>query len=346
LVSAGNYNALILKSDYSGNFTKHPVGTGPFLLQSYDASTGAILVRNPSYWQHGKPYLDGVNVRFYSDSQAQQIALQSGELHTLIETDPAAIVASGDVVLDTVPSTIMTAFTLRVDKAPFDKKEVRQAIAYALDRPAINRSTNGNLGALGDDHPLAPLFKDHPTDVPQRNLDQAKVAQLLREAGVDRLSFPLTFDPPSKNYALVIQDQLRRCGIEVTLDERSSAEFYGGDQSADTPWLFTHANLVGWAGRAVPSQFINPMVTTNGVWNGSKYANPQLDAALKAYDAANDDRTRRRQAEIIASALYEDVPVIISLWQGAARAYNRTRFSGIQAHPSSYVDFTSVSRLR
>lgn len=87
------------------------------------------------------------------------------------------------------------------------------------------------------------------------------------------------------------------------------------------------------------------MVTSTGVWNGSKYANPQVDAALKAYDAADDDRTRRQQAEIIASALYEDVPVIISLWEGAARAHNRTRFTGIQAHPSSYVDFTSVSRI-
>lgn len=58
LVSAGNYNAVILKSDYAGDFTKHPVGTGPFLLKSYDTSTGATLVRNPTYWQVSKPYLD------------------------------------------------------------------------------------------------------------------------------------------------------------------------------------------------------------------------------------------------------------------------------------------------
>jgi peptide/nickel transport system substrate-binding protein len=345
LVSAGNYNAVILKSDYAGDFAKHPVGTGPFLLKSYDISTGATLVRNPAYWQAGKPYLDGVDIRFYSDSQAQQIALQSGELDTLIVTDPSAVVASGDVVLDTVPSTIMTAFTLRMDQAPFNRKEVRQAIAYALDRPAVNRSANSGLGKLGNDHPFAPLFKDHPTGLPQRALDRSKVRQLLSAAGVDRLSFSLTFEPESKNYALVIQDQLRHCGIDVTLDERSAAEFYGGDQSSDTPWLFTYANLVAWAGRPVPSQFINPMVTSTGVWNGSKYANPQVDAALKAYDAADDDRTRRQQAEIIASALHEDVPVIISLWEGAARAHNRTRFTGIQAHPSSYVDFTSVSRI-
>ena len=345
LVSAGNYNAVILKRDYAGDFTEHPVGTGPFLLTSYDPSTGATLVRNPTYWQDGKPYLDGVDVRFYSDAQAEQIALQSGDLDTLIVTDPSLIVASGDIAIDQVSSTIMTAFTMRVDQPPFDKKEVRQAVAYALDRPAINLSTNDNLGAIANDHPFAPMFNFHPTHLPQRKQDRNKVKQLLAAAGVDRLEFALTFDPPSRNYALVIQDQLRSCGIHVTLDEQSSAAFYGGDQSTDTPWLFTPANLVGWAGRPVPSQFINPMVTTTGIWNGSKYSNPRVDEALNAYDAVDDEGTRRQQAEIIASALYEDVPVIVSLWQGAVRAYNRTRFFGIRAHASSYVDFGSVSRL-
>lgn len=112
---------------------------------------------------------------------------------------------------------------------------MRQAIAYALDRPAVNRSANSGLGKLGNDHPFAPLFKGHPTDLPQRALDRSRVRLLLSAAGVDRLSFSLTFEPESKNYALVIQDQLRHCGIDVTLDERSAAEFYGGDQSSNTP---------------------------------------------------------------------------------------------------------------
>lgn len=345
LVSAGNYNAVILKSDYAGDFTRHAIGTGPFLLTSYDASTGASLARNPAYWQAGKPYLDGVRITFYSDSQAEQLALQSGALDTLIVTDASAVTAGGDVVLDKVASTIMTAFTMRVDRAPFDRKEVRQAIAYALDRPAVNESVNDGFGQLGDDHLFAPLFKDHPTDLPQRAHNRGKVRELLAAAGVHKLSFTLTFDPPNKDYALVIQDQLRRSGIDVALDERGSAEFYGGDQASDTPWLFTPANLVAWAGRAVPGQFINPMVTTKGVWNGSKYANPRVDAAMKAYDAAGDDRTRRQEAEVIASALYEDVPVVISLWEGAVRAYNQAKFTGIKAHPSSYVDFSAVSRI-
>ncbi|TQS43002.1 ABC transporter substrate-binding protein [Cryptosporangium phraense] len=345
LVSAGNYNAVILKADYAGDFTKNPIGTGPFLLTDYNPSTGATFTRNPKYWQPGKPYLDGVNVRFYADSQAEQLALQSGELDALILTEASVIQAAGDIALDEAASTGMTALTLRVDRAPFDKKEVRQAVAYALDRPSVNEAVNDGIGQLGNDHLYAPLFPSAPKDLAQRKKDPAKVKELLAAAGVPNLKFALTFDPPNKDYALVIQAQLKEVGITVDLDQRTSAAFYGGNQETDTPWLFTTANLVGWAGRAVPSQFVSPMVTSTGVWNGSKYRNPAVDQALTAYDAATDDAERQKQAAIIADALHEDVPVVLSLWNGAVRAYNKRKFRGITAHPSSYVDFSAVSSV-
>ncbi|MEV6986364.1 ABC transporter substrate-binding protein [Sphaerisporangium sp. NPDC051017] len=345
LVSAGNYNALILKKDYRGDFTKNPVGTGPFLLESYDPSSGATFTRNPAYWEPGKPYLDGVQIKFYADDQADLLALQSGEIDAQILSRAALagpLDGTAGIVVDQVAGTGLTAFTLRVDRPPFDRKEVRQAIAYALDRPAVNTTVYDGVGALGNDHLLASLFPAAPTDIPQRAKDPAKVAELL---GGRKVSFALTYDPPSKDYALTVQNQLKQVGIEVTLDQRTSADFYGGDQAKDTPWLFTDANLVGWAGRAVPSQFIIPMVKSGGVWNGSKYANPALDEAAKAYDAATTDDERKKQAEIIAKALHEDVPVIVAVWSGAVRAYNGERFRGIAAHPSSYVDFSSVSQV-
>ncbi|MFE4993467.1 ABC transporter substrate-binding protein [Streptomyces mirabilis] len=348
LVSAGNYNTVILKRDYAGDFTKHGIGTGPFTLKSYDVSTGATFVRNPKYWDSPKPYLDGVDVKFYADDQADLVALQSGDIDAQFLSRPALVEPlgnSGGIAVDKVRGTGVTVLTLRVDKAPFDRKEVRQAVAHALDRPAVRQAAGSGLGDLGNDHLFAPLFPAAPTDITQRAKDKAKVAELLKAAGLKSLRFTLTFDPPNKDYAVTVQSQLKEVGITVDLDQRSSKEFYGGDQAKDTPWLFTTANLVGWAGRAVPSQFIIPMVKSNGVWNGSKYANKALDAAAEAYDAATSDAERRKQAEIIAKALHEDVPIVIAYWSGAARAYNSGKFRGVQAHPSQYIDFSTVSRV-
>ncbi|MBB5783235.1 ABC transporter substrate-binding protein [Nonomuraea jabiensis] len=345
LVSAGNYNAVILKKDYAGDFTKKPIGTGPFLLESYDASSGATFTRNPKYWEPGKPYLDGVKITFYADDQADLLALQSGEIDAQILSRPQLVgplKGLGDITVDQVQGTGLTAFTLRTDRPPFDRKEARQAVAYALDRPGVNATVYDGIGALGNDHLFAPLFPAAPDGIAQRAKDPAKVAELL---GGQPLKFTLTYDPPSKDYALTVQNQLKQAGIQVELDQRTSADFYGGDQEKDTPWLFSTANLVGWAGRATPSQFIIPMVKGGGVWNGSKYANPDVDAAADAYDAAQTPEERATQAEIIAKALHEDVPLIVSVWSGTVRAYNGRKFTGIQAHPSSYVDFSSVSQV-
>jgi peptide/nickel transport system substrate-binding protein len=348
LISAGTYNAVILKSDYAGDYTKSAIGTGPFTLTSFSATEGAKFARNESYWDAGKPYLDGVEIKFYQDLQSQFVGLQSGEVDTQVTSQVsllAPLEGNDEYTVDQVSGTGVTVFTLRVDAAPFDKPEVREAIATALDRTAIITTLSSGLNTIGNDHLIAPAYPAAPTDIAQRELDKAKVTGLLTKAGVPDLSFKLTFEPPTKDYAVVIQEQLRQAGITVELDQRTSEEFYAGDQEKDTPWLFTPANLVAWAGRAVPTQFIIPMVKTGGIWNGSKYANPKLDAAADAYDAATDDAEKKAQAKIMAEALHGDVPIIITSWTTAVRPSRSSKWSGISAHPSAYVDFTNVSQV-
>src|SRR5581483_9452044 len=56
------------------------VGTGPFMLSEYVPGDHMNLVKNPNYWQSGKPYLDGINVKFFADLQSLVTALEAGAL--------------------------------------------------------------------------------------------------------------------------------------------------------------------------------------------------------------------------------------------------------------------------
>lgn len=343
LISSNTYNAVILPPDYAGNYTESPIGAGPFVLDSYSTSDGASFSRNDSYWDTGKPYLDGVEFKFYQDPQAQVLGLQSGEIDTQITSQIgllASLEGNDDYTIDTVESTGLNVFTMRVDTPPFDRTNVRQAVAFALDRVAINEILSNGIDSIGNDHLLAPAYPAAPTDLPQRTQDLARVEELL--AG-DDVSFTLTFDPPTRDYAIVLQEQLRQGGISVELAQLTSDEFYAGDQESDTPWLFSQANIVGWAGRAVPTQFINPMITSNGIWNGSKYANPVVDAAAEAYDTSTEDDDKREQARIIAEAMQEDTPLVITTWSTVIRPFNRAKWVGISAHPSSYIELNDVT---
>ena len=61
MVASTNYDCLILPSDYEmGIWQKNPVGTGPFKLTDYKPKQSATFTKNPTYWQQGLPYLDGV----------------------------------------------------------------------------------------------------------------------------------------------------------------------------------------------------------------------------------------------------------------------------------------------
>jgi len=80
--------------------------------------------------------------------------------------------------------------------------------------------------------------------------------------------------------------------------------------------------------------------TAQGVWNGSKYSNKALDAAADAYDAATDAAGRKTQAEIIAKALNEDVPIVVS--SGPARCARTTAASSRGSRPIPASSSTSA----
>jgi peptide/nickel transport system substrate-binding protein len=313
------------------------------VLESFSPEEGASFVRNETYWDSEWPLVDGVEIKFYRDDQASLIALQGDEIDTVI-TARVALVATIEqddaLEVDTRPGTGVAVVSMRVDTPPFDVKEARLAVATALDRAAVNTTLARGMGQLGNDHLIAPAFPTAPTDIPQRDVDLSEVRRLLDAAGLDELEFTLTYDTFTRDYAVLIQEHLSQAGINVTLEELTTDVFYAGDPD-ETPWLNRTATIVPWTSRATPTQFVVPMVRSNGVWNGSKYANAELDAATDGYDATVDEESQRQEAHTIAQLLHDDAPIVITWWAPAIRPH-RTTWRGITAHPAQYLNLRAA----
>jgi peptide/nickel transport system substrate-binding protein len=91
----------------AASFFAHPIGTGPFLLQSFVKGAGVNLVRNPHYWQAGKPYLDKVVFSYIPDDNSRVLQLKSGEVDVISAVPPAqfaALQADTAVVVKAFPS--------------------------------------------------------------------------------------------------------------------------------------------------------------------------------------------------------------------------------------------------
>ena len=186
------------------SFAEHPVGAGPFMLDTWQLGSRMVLKRNPHYW--GKdaeggslPYLDAIDMRIVPDDATRILQLKAGEI-AATEFVPYERVAElkkdPKLAVDLFPSTQITYVQLNarpklIDGTdnPLSNEKVRQALNYALNKPAIIQIVTHGLGTpMRSFVPsTTPLYADLGPAYPY---DLKKAKALLAEAGYDK-GFPL-----------------------------------------------------------------------------------------------------------------------------------------------------------
>ncbi|MDE3078028.1 MAG: ABC transporter substrate-binding protein, partial [Chloroflexota bacterium] len=169
------------------------VGTGPFKFVEWVTGDHLTLAKNPNYWQSGKPYLDQVTFRIGHDPQAVLTQLEARALDAM-DAPPIEELAqlSRDAAYQVVKNAHPGGYTaLLVNTAypPLDKKEVRQALSYALDRQRYYQTVLKGNGAAQD---LAwpsnsPAYEAAKND--RYAFDLSKAKALLASAGVTNTQF-------------------------------------------------------------------------------------------------------------------------------------------------------------
>ncbi|MDW5594272.1 ABC transporter substrate-binding protein [Conexibacter stalactiti] len=336
VLTAGS-NAHILPVDYrAGTWQRRPVGSGPFRLDLYSPGQSARFSANPNWWNRENLHLGALDLKLYKDQQARVLALQSGEIDSLIgEPVDASLTAALDrsqFQIESLPTAGFTAFALRVDRAPFDDVRVRQAIAWGLDREAIVRTVFGGEGQPGNDTIYGPTYAIKPQGLEQRRQDVAKAEELL---GGKEVSFEITGSAQSETLATVIQQQLNEIrGFDVKIKSLPAAEYYAdGD---DSPWLTAPATLTFWGDRPSPSQYNNFLYARASDWNASQYSNPELERLSAQYDASTDEAERQRAVDAIAQIEWEEAPVIVPAF-GTSQSFTAKKVHGLRPQPAAIL---------
>ncbi len=178
-------------------FADHPVGSGPFTLQSWQRNTEMVLVRNEHYWRKaadGKPlpYLDQVRLQIIPDDATRILKLRAGELD-IAEFVPYSRVAElkADPKLDMVlfPAAQVNYFALNArptfkdgSKNPMADVRVRQALNYATNKQALIQAVSYGAGTAQHSYmPMSTPLSYGPAELYPYNIAKAK--QLLADAG-------------------------------------------------------------------------------------------------------------------------------------------------------------------
>ena len=220
------------------------VGSGPFQLAEYRPSDGAYrLVANPSYFRGRVTVGEFQQLNIPPETRLQ--ALQRGDIDLAWSTDASVVdVFRNDRrlrVLETPPLSIVR-LAVNTAQPPLDRTEVRQAIAYALDRATIGQAVTRGPAVVGSAGVLPPESPWFAAGLPDYPFDPARARQLL-----DGQTF--TFDLlalPSYREPELVAPMLQAVGITLStrrVDEPTRAQLLreGGFQLA----LLQHIGIGG-----------------------------------------------------------------------------------------------------
>ncbi len=310
-----------------------PIGTGPFRFVSWARGESVRLDRNDKYWKPGLPYLNRVVARFIPDAATRSAAMETGEAqfaaYSAVNYADLKRMKDNPILDMTTKGYEMapseSVLELNEHRPPLDKKEVRQAIAYAIDRQFIADNVlygygKPATGPLSSVFAISGLYTDDVRrfDVPNR-LEIAN--KLLDEAGLPRKGDGIRFgvhlevNPFGEQWlrqAEYLKQALEQIGIDVTLRSEDTATwlrrvYTDYDYDINEPFLGNGIDPVIGFNRSFLTSQIRKGVT---FVNNTFYGNATIDALLTQGGREIDPQKRIDIYHQAQKILVEDSPQI------------------------------------
>jgi peptide/nickel transport system substrate-binding protein len=322
-----------------------PNGTGPFKYQSFTPGQRSVFVRNENYWKPGLPYVDTVTIIDFSDSASLQNALVTGVIHgagALEGPQMAALAASGNVRTVKSHTGAITPFTMRVDQAPFNDVNVRQAMRLIVNRQQlINSALDGNA-VIGADV-SSPYDPDYDSSL-HRDQDIAQAKSLLKKAGQENLTVQLVTSPVATGtvaMATVLQQQAKAAGVTINLKQVDPTTFFGPNY---LHWAFSQDFYNYSPYLAQVAQSLLP----TSPFNETHWAQPRYISLYKQANATADAGLRREIEHEMQMIDFSEGGYIIPAFIDSLDAYS-TKITGYSAarvgQPLSDFNFEQFSLL-
>jgi peptide/nickel transport system substrate-binding protein len=318
--------------DFNKNeFGRHPIGTGPYKFVRWDTGSQIVVERNDDYWD--KAHLRYPKRIVYEIIEEPYVAaqlLKKGEIDVFDRVDPiqwehelkpSRSMEHLKEIVYPFPSYNYLGFNLRLPM--FSDVRVRHAIDLLVPRDEILSQVYLNQYAnktSGYDPPSVPSYNH---DVPPTPYDPALAAQLLNQAGWKNdhgdgllykdgkpFSFTVVYgagNPIGQKIAELIQESLRRAGIDLKLERLTFAQLI----SQLDDWKF-EACMLSWALdiNEDPSQiWASSEADIKKSSNAIGYKNPEADKLMAAAKLEYDDDKRAALYRQLHQVIHDDYPV-------------------------------------
>ncbi len=338
------------------NFSRAPVGTGPFKFVEWKTNTHVIIERNPDYWGD-KALLDRVVFKVVPEEGARMIALQTGDADMVLLPSPPQLPAlkrDPKFAVHEVVGGRVVFIGMHAGLPPLDDVRVRTALLYAVDRKAIleNIMEGSAVPARGVLAPGVFGFKDLGLDQVYP-FDRTKAKALLTQAGWapgsdgimtkggQRLSLNWIAArgryPKDGEITEAVQAMLKDVGVEAKVQFLDWAAVF---KEVRGETLGRHLFTLGWvttnadADYSLYTLFHSKQTPPTG-WNTSRYANPRVDPLLEQSRRSLNQAEREKMYADVQDILVKEM-VWIPVYNTKEIVVTRASVKGFQVHPVEY----------
>jgi peptide/nickel transport system substrate-binding protein len=300
---------------------RNPIGTGPFKFIDYKTNQSMKLERNRNYWKTGRPYLDGIEYTVIPNRSTAILAFVANKVDMLFPYEVTIPLLKD--VKQQVPEAICEIGAENVAPnvlinpvAPFDKPEMRRAMALTLDRKAfidILGEGQGDMGGAMLPPPeglwgLPPeMLRALPGFGPDVQKSREEARELMRSLGygpdkhlsvkVSARNLAIYRDP-----AAILIDQLKQIWIDGELDSVETAQWVPKLVRRDYQ---VAVSLVGNGVDEPDQQFYESYVCGSRTY--MDYCNKELDELIDEQSMEADQEKRKRLVWEIDRRLQQDV---------------------------------------
>ena len=341
-----------------------PVGTGPFVFDSYSQQALRVL-KNPNYWMKGQPYVDAVVWLATSSNDAASFKLIKGEADFgyIGISDPKAYAKQNKDTAYWWPTNNVNLLYFNTTKAPFNDPAFRKAIASAINTKDVALKAYAGAVDAADSSAIIPAQASEWIPASAKSMDikydPAAADKALTAAGYKKNAQGVRLGKDGKalpsfsilvgagwtdfiTMAQVIGDNLKPLGIATSIDQQQWAGYSGSLQSA----TYDMGISWGWGNGPTPYylfyQSFSPDLSApagkTAASNLSRYTNPAVTKALNTFRSTSDTAAQKKAVATILSNVMKDTPWVPLTDRTQFALYNTAKFTGFPTAQNPYND--------
>lgn len=325
--------------------TTNEAGSGPFMLETWQAKDVLRMQRNPHYWRE-EPKMNRVVLRHFQESQTLRLMVEKGDLDiasNMAVADINALRKDPQLTVEAVQKGTVYYVAMSMKEKHFANPKVREAVRYLIDYQGINKALMPGYGVLHQ----RPIKAGMPSTLPDPGykLDIPRAKKLLAEAGYPE-GFDTTLrvlaDQPFLNIAIAVQSTLMQAGINAKIITGTGNQIYGAMRERKFNML------VGRGGSGVephPHSSLRALVYNPDNSDAARLTNFQgwrtgfYDKTLnEMIDKALLERDPQKQIadyQQIQVRYDQLIPALIPLSQMVDSVVVRNEVKNFQSHPSA-----------